>query len=89
MTITFTRSFEKSLSYAADRDLVKSALAQLIRAIQSNIKPSGLGLKKMGDDIWEIRVGLRTRVLFLLLAGELRFLLAGSHDEVKRYLKSH
>ncbi len=88
MTVTFTRTFEKSLSRSHDRELVKSAAKQLIQAIQNNIKPSGLGLKKLGEDIWEVRVGIRTRVLFLLLPGELRFLLVGNHDEVKKYLKN-
>lgn len=74
MIVTFTKSFERSLRKAGDREPAKIAVQKLIVALERNIKPGGLGLKKLREDIWEIRAGLKTRVLFVLFPGEIRFL---------------
>ena len=87
MKVTFTKSFERSVNKAAERDRAKESVKQLILALESGNKPHGLGLKKLQDEIWEIRAGLRTRVLFALFPGEIRFLLAGNHEEVNRFLQ--
>lgn len=87
MTITFTKSFERSLGKAVSKEQIKRAVEALIGAIEKDIKPQGLGLKKLRDDIWEIRSDLKTRVLFILLPGEIRFILVGNHDQIRKYLK--
>ena len=60
-----------------------------IVSLARDIKPEGLGLKKLKDDIWEIRAGLRNRVLFVLYPGEIRFLLVGDHNQIRDYLKEN
>ena len=87
MIVTFTKSFERSLRKSQSENLVKEVVQTLIDAIEKNAKPEGLGLKKLRDGIWEIRVDLRTRVLFILLPGEVRLLLVGNHNQIKDYLK--
>ena len=87
MIVTFTKSFERSLRKCGEKDRAKEAVRQLLAALQTNKKPEGLGLKKLRDDIWEIRGGLRTRVLFAMLPGEIRLLLTGKHEEIHRFLR--
>ena len=87
MNLVFTKSFERSLEKSPERNRAKQAAQSLIHALESNIKPVGLGLKKLDEEIWEIRAGLRTRVLFALYPGEIRLLLVGDHQEIKHYLK--
>ena len=88
MKFTFTHSFEKSIARRADKARAKGAVDSLMRSFEDRLKPKGLGLKKLHGDIWEIRAGLGTGILFAVLKGEIRFLLAGSHDEIKKFLKT-
>ena len=87
MILTLTKSFERSLKKSSESEQVKQAVERLILALERDQKPHGLGLKKMREELWEIRAGLATRVLFALLPGEIRLLLAGDHEQVKRYLR--
>ena len=88
MKFTFTHSFEKSIERRADKARAKEAVDSLIRSFEDQLKPKGLGLKKLRGDVWEIRAGLGTRVPFAALKGEIRFLLVGSHDEIKKFIKT-
>jgi hypothetical protein len=48
----------------------------------------GRGLRKPHpSSIWEIRVGLSLRALFLPRHDEVIFVFLGTHDEVKRFLR--
>ena len=87
MRVTFTKSFERTLNGSPEKARAKKAAQVLINALETNVKPSGLGLKKLREDVWEIRAGLRTRVLFALFPGEIRFLLVGDHNAVHQFLK--
>ncbi len=87
MRITFTKSFERTLNNSPEKERAQKAIESLISALETNIKPSGLGLKKIKENTWEVRAGLRTRVLFSLLPGEIRFLLVGDHNSVHQFLK--
>lgn len=49
---------------------------------------SGIGLKRLRYDYWEIRIGIRNRILFRWNEGVIEFILAGSHDSIKRFLKN-
>ena len=49
----------------------------------------GAGLRKLHPrGIWEARVGLDVRVVFGLGKDEIVFDLVGSHDDVRRYLRT-
>ena len=48
--------------------------------------PTGLGLKNWHADYWEIRAGLKDRILFEF-TNKIVFLFVGSHDEIKDYIK--
>jgi len=50
---------------------------------------SGTGIRKLGRDLFECRVGLDTRLLFVADTrnSELAFFALGNHDEIRRLLK--
>ena len=47
----------------------------------------GLGVKCLRGSLWEARAGLQIRVIYELSAGQLTFILAGSHDGIRNFLK--
>jgi mRNA-degrading endonuclease RelE of RelBE toxin-antitoxin system len=48
--------------------------------------PPGLGLKNWSADYWEIRSGLKDRILFEF-TDTIVFLFVGSHDDIKNFIK--
>jgi hypothetical protein len=50
----------------------------------------GVGIRKLGPDLFECRAGLRQRMLFKVekKKRELIFFEIGNHDEIRRLLKS-
>ncbi len=86
----FKPSFKKSLNSLPkkDKNLVKESCAQLIDVLgKRGLLRKGLGLKQLREDWWEIRKGLKQRILFKWKNNEIDFVLAGNHDQVKRFLK--
>ena len=82
---SFDRSFKK---LSPERRLkVAEAIEVFLDFCETGIRPSGLGLKKLHKDFWEIRDGLYTRVIFLLEKECVSFVLVGSHDEIRRFLR--
>lgn len=71
-----------------EQEAVDRAIQTLLQYLHREIELSqGLGLKRLVGDYWEIRSSLQTRMIFEL-GDPLGFLLVGSHDAVKRFLKS-
>lgn len=52
-----------------------------------NRPPVGLGLKKLRPPLWEIRSSLQDRILFAWKKDLVTFLVAGDHQDIKRFLK--
>jgi len=48
---------------------------------------AGLGIRKLVNRYFEVRVGLDLRLVFRLDPETISFVFAGSHDEVRRFLK--
>ena len=48
---------------------------------------SGMGIRKLKRNYFECRVGLALRLIFRAEPGLLTFIMAGDHDDVKRYAK--
>ncbi len=53
---------------------------------QTSLRP-GMGLKNFRGDYWEIRVDLRTRIIFEL-TDRIIFWFVGSHDDIRHFIKS-
>lgn len=91
MIYEFKSSFDrsiKSLSTANKKD-IKETCSQLIDILsgEKNLT-KGFGLKNLRDNFWEIRKGLKLRILFRWQSNYIEFLLAGTHDDIKRFLKN-
>ena len=46
-------------------------------------------IRKLRRSIFEIRAGLKTRVLFARESGDIVLLFAGNHDQVRAWLKEN
>lgn len=82
---SFDRTYRKLSSQ--DQATVEQALTRLIRALESGERAEGLGLKKLERDFWEIRAGLSIQILFKLQKGLVIFVIVGTHDAIRRYLR--
>ncbi len=92
MRIEFRKSFEKSLKKInpKDKENVHEVCQTLLDVIEKRENPSqGIGLKKLEKTFWEIRVGIHLRIIFEWQEDLIKFLLVGSHDEIKRFLKEN
>ena len=72
----------------ARKKQVQKALRLAVAFFETGDLPHGLGMKPLGHGIWEIRAGISERVLFRKNQETIEFLLAGSHDEISRFLKN-
>ena len=81
-------SFDRSFAHLSEvqRQDVILALDQLTQALETGRRPQGLGLRKLRQAFWEIRLGLSLRVLFRLQGDLVELVLVGSHDEIRRVL---
>lgn len=92
MRIEFRKSFEKSLKKinSQDKENVYEVCRTLLDVIEKRENPSqGIGLKKLEKTFWEIRAGIHLRIIFEWQEDLIKFLLVGSHDEIKRFLKEN
>lgn len=84
-------SFERSLRELdfARKDRIKRAIELAVAFFETGKLPHGLGLKLLHGELWEIRAGLADRIVFRKEKNLVEFLLVGSHDEIKRFLKRY
>jgi mRNA-degrading endonuclease RelE of RelBE toxin-antitoxin system len=89
MRYRLTPSYERRFkSLPGDRkEKVRKALRMLAALFETGEMPAGLGLKSLTAGVWEVRAGLADRVLFQKNADLVEFLIVGTHDEVRKYLK--
>lgn len=91
MRVSFAPAFLKQLGKLDPqvKEHAKAATEMVIGFYERNGKLPGLGVKRLRGNIWEARAGLRIRVIYLLSGDELRFVLAGTHEDVRRFLRIH
>ena len=66
---------------------VKEAVAAVIEYYETGERTPGLGLTQLRGKLWEARAGIRLRVLYTVGTNRLTFVLAGSHDDVRSFLR--
>ncbi|MBI4711426.1 MAG: hypothetical protein HY767_03070 [Candidatus Omnitrophica bacterium] len=91
MRFEFKSSFERSIKslHSPEKDEVKEAAWQLIDVLSKDRQiHQGLGLKRLMGDYWEVRKGIKARILFRWKGDLIEFVLAGNHDGIKRFLKN-
>ena len=79
----------------ATRHLSRAQAATLLRAVERFQQamehrqwPKGLGMTHLRDDYFEFRVDLRMRVIYRRAGDLVQYVLYGSHDQVRRFLKA-
>jgi hypothetical protein len=89
MQFLFTASFERSLKRldSPKRNLIIKTINRFIDFYESGQKPAGLGLKHLKNDYWEIRASIRDRIIFIQHKDSIQFIIAGSHDDIRMFLK--
>ena len=91
MRFEFKPSFERSLKSfpPSEKFEIKEAAAQLIDILSRDRQiHQGLGLKRLRGDFWELRKGIKARILFRWEGDLIELVLAGNHDNIKRFLKN-
>lgn len=85
-----SEAFDRSLQELpeAKKKQVKKALRLAAAFFETGDLPHGLGMKPLSHGFWEIRAGLSERIIFQKNDDAIQFLLVGSHDEIRRFLKS-
>ncbi len=82
---SFQRTYDRLAS--AERDRVKKSLEQLRSYLQGGEAPLGLGVRRLGPGIYEFRIGLALRGVYIDEGDQLVLTLLGSHDQVRRFLR--
>ncbi len=91
MRFGFKPSFDRSIKSfrGREKEELKTAALQAIDILsQDRIIHKGVGLKRLKGDFWEIRKGLKARIIFRWQGDLVEFILAGDHNDIKRYLKN-
>ena len=91
MRFEFKPSFERSIKSLPlpEKSEIKEAAAQLIDILSMDRQiHQGLGLKRLRGNFWELRKGIKARILFRWEGDLIEFVLAGNHADVKRFLKN-
>jgi hypothetical protein len=84
---SFDRSI-KSLRSKQKEEIIGTCLVFLGLLGEQSAMPTGIGLKRLQDDFWEIRQGLHNRILFRWRQNLIEFVLAGDHDSIRDFLKN-
>jgi mRNA-degrading endonuclease YafQ of YafQ-DinJ toxin-antitoxin module len=70
---------------------VRAEIGQAIDRLQTVLgqphQHAGLGIRKLVKNYFEVRVGLELRLVFKVKPDAITFAFAGTHDEVRRFLK--
>ena len=70
------------------KEKVIQAVSPLVDFFETGKKAKGLGLKHLRGNFWEIRADIKDRIIFTLDGDVVAFVIVGSHDEIKRFLKN-
>jgi len=90
MRYEFKPSFDrsaKSLPSGEKTEIIKLCLIFVDTIAGADALSKGVGLKRLRGDYWEIRKGIRHRILLRWKGDLIEFVLAGSHNDISRYLK--
>lgn len=89
MRIEYKPAFGRSLKTLdfQERERAKSTTGKVIDFYTTGEKTPGLGLVHLRGDFWEARAGIKTRILYRWRTDLIEFVLAGNHDDVRRFLK--
>ena len=90
MKVETTKAFSRSLRGRTDIEL-QSVAGAMQTAAGTFGRPhlhTGIDIRRIGQNLFECRVSIDLRLLFKSERDSLVFVLAGSHDEVRAFLKN-
>ena len=89
MRLDYLSSYDKSFKKLPKNRQLKAVqtIDILIDFFKTGRKPKGLGLKKLRNNYWEIRIDKGWRILFEFKSDLVTFIIAGDHDSIKKFLK--
>ena len=64
------------------------AIEKFQQAIEGRQWPPGLAVTHLRDDYFEFRVDIHMRVIYRRVGDLIQYVLYGSHDQVRRFLKT-
>ncbi len=91
MKFEFKPAFKRSMKSFSEKEkaAIKEVAIQLIDMLsQDQSIHKGIGLKRLRGDFWEVRKGIKARILFRWQGDLVEFIFAGNHDDIKRFLKN-
>lgn len=91
MRFEFKPSFDKSVRSlrSKEKEEVKIIAGQAVDILsQDKLIHKGIGLKRLRGNYWEIRKSIKARLLFKWEGDLIEFILAGSHNDIRRFLKN-
>lgn len=91
MKFEFKPSFESSLKALPDKEkeeIKETAFKTIDVLSQDEGVYKGIGLKRLQGEFWEVRKGLKTRIIFRWRKDYVEFVLAGNHDQIRRFLRN-
>lgn len=88
--IEFKASFDRLYRKhgPADQEKIDKAIETVLSALEAKKLPGGLGLKRLKENVWEIRVDLSLRVGFRMHQDLIEFGVVGNHEVIKKFLKN-
>lgn len=89
MRFEFAPSFDRSikkLDFLRKRK-IKQSIIKCIDFFETKTKPESLGLKHLRNNYWEIRVTIKDRIILNITDDLVKFIITGSHDDIKNFLK--
>ena len=86
-TASFDRVFKKLPPSLKDN--VEDTASKVIDLYLCGKRTAGLGITRLRGPIWEARTDIRIRVVYTLAKNRLTFVLAGSHNDIKNFLKNY
>ena len=92
MRFEFKPSFDRSVkgSQGKEKEEIKNIAIQTIDILgRDRMIHKGIGLKRLKENFWEVRCGLKERILFRWDDDLVEFILVGNHNDIKRYLKNN
>ncbi|MBI5883159.1 MAG: hypothetical protein HZB91_08650 [Elusimicrobia bacterium] len=90
MRFDYAKSFHATIGSLSRGQALRlyGAVAKFEAAWEAGRFHRGLRMKHLRDQFFEFRVDIHDRVLYLRREGTIRYLLYGSHDDIRRFLKS-
>lgn len=89
MVFAYAKSFHKTTEGLSKKQAKKliSTFEKFESAWEQGQIPHGLGLIHLRDSFYEFRIDIHARVIFERERDRITYLLYGSHDDIRRFLK--